>query len=282
MWSDWYCGFHSVCPVMEKVRDLWKLPDGRDWLRGKLALFLMRWAMLSKSLIQFSIDGWGCVPSLLFDLRPNYGGGNEDNGDLQKVPYMYCYTQCPQPCSRPPWIHGSAGDSWKFPGKSGSVSCGGHCSFLLGPGAHKFLCVPSKSLLPQSCVSSGSSMVGLMATSSKRAYAIPRSAALRAPAPVAVHCWSIPRQEMLKHSSFSASVMSLGPGVHKSCLSAWASLAGMGFDSKHEFAPPTVLLGFILCPWTWDISSKKFQCCTATAPAPTVFLWLLWPCWGTQ
>ena len=40
----------------------------------------------------------------------------------------------------------------------------------------------------QSCVSSGSSMVGLMATSSKRAYAIPKSAAPRAPAPVAVHC----------------------------------------------------------------------------------------------
>ena len=29
--------------------------------------------MLSKSLIQFSVDGWGYVPSLLFDLRPNYG-----------------------------------------------------------------------------------------------------------------------------------------------------------------------------------------------------------------
>ena len=39
-------------------------------------------AMLSKSLIQFSIDGWGSVPYLLFDLKPNYGGGNEDNGDL--------------------------------------------------------------------------------------------------------------------------------------------------------------------------------------------------------
>ena len=39
-------------------------------------------AMFSKSLIQFSVEGWGCVPSLLFDLRPNYGGGNEDNGDL--------------------------------------------------------------------------------------------------------------------------------------------------------------------------------------------------------
>ena len=55
--------------------------------RGKLGLVLMGRAMLSKSLIQFPVDGWGCVPSLLFDLRPNYGGGNEDNGDLlQKVP----------------------------------------------------------------------------------------------------------------------------------------------------------------------------------------------------
>ena len=31
-------------------------------------------------------------------------------------------------------------------------------------------------------------MVGLMATSLKGAYAIPRSAAPRAPAPAAVHC----------------------------------------------------------------------------------------------
>ena len=66
--------------------------------------------MLSKSLIQFSIDGWGCVPSLLFDLRPNYGGGNDDNGA--------------QPCSRPPLIYASTGDSWTLTGKSGSVSCG--------------------------------------------------------------------------------------------------------------------------------------------------------------
>ena len=38
--------------------------------------------MLSKSLIQFSVDVWGCVPSLLFDLRPNFGRDNEDNVDL--------------------------------------------------------------------------------------------------------------------------------------------------------------------------------------------------------
>ena len=64
----------------------------------------------------------------------------------------------------------------------------GHCSFLLGLGAHKVLFVPSKSLFSQSCVSSGGSMVGFLATSSKRAYAIPTSTAPRAPAPAPVHC----------------------------------------------------------------------------------------------
>ena len=49
-----------------RIRGLWKLPDGRDWLRGKLGLVLMGGAMLSKSLTQFSVDGWSCVPSLLF------------------------------------------------------------------------------------------------------------------------------------------------------------------------------------------------------------------------
>ena len=64
----------------------------------------------------------------------------------------------------------------------------GHCSFLLRPGVHKVLFVPSKNLFPQSSVNSGGSIVGLMATSSKRAYAILRSAAPRAPAPAAGHC----------------------------------------------------------------------------------------------
>ena len=150
--------------------------------------------MLSKSLIQFSLDVWGCVPSLLFDLRPNYGGGNEDNGNLlQKVPCMHCHTQCPRPCSRPlpthasahPHLHQSLLDT------HGQVCVSlfwGHCSFLLGPGVQKLLFVPLKSLFPQSCLSSGGSMVGLMATSSKKAYAIPRSVAPRAPASVASHC----------------------------------------------------------------------------------------------
>ena len=81
--------------------------------------------IISNSLIQFSTDGWGCVSSLLFDLRPNYGGGNEENGYLlQKVSCVHCCTQCPRPCSRPLLTHASAGDSWTLTSRSGSVSCG--------------------------------------------------------------------------------------------------------------------------------------------------------------
>ena len=36
-------------------------------MRGKLGLILMGGAMLSKSLIQFSVYGWSCVPSLLLE-----------------------------------------------------------------------------------------------------------------------------------------------------------------------------------------------------------------------
>ena len=144
--------------------------------------------MLSKSLIQFSVDGRGCVLSLLFDLRLNYSGGDEDNGDLlHKVPCTHGYTQCPQPCSRPPPTHTSTRDSWTLTGKSGPVSRGVTAPFswvLVHTGS---VCALQESV-SQSCVSSGGSVVGLMATSSKRAYAILKSAPPRAPAPVAGHC----------------------------------------------------------------------------------------------
>ena len=147
-----------------------------------------RETILGKSLIQFSFDGWGCVPSL-FDLRPNYGGYNEGNGELlQKIPHPHCYTQHPQPSSRLPLTHAFTGDSRTLNGQVWVSLLWAHCSFLLDPGAHKVLFVPSESLFPQFCVSSGSSMVGLMATSSKRVYTISRSTARRAPAPEAVHC----------------------------------------------------------------------------------------------
>ena len=104
-------------------------------------------------------------------LGPNYGGGNEDNGDLfQKIPCIYCYTQYPQTCRRPPPTHTSAGYSWTLTGKSVSVSCGvtAPSSWVL---VHTRFCLCAPRVyFSQSCVRSGSSMVGLMATSSKRIY----------------------------------------------------------------------------------------------------------------
>ena len=47
-----------------RIRGLYKLPDGRDWLWGNLGLTLVSKAILSKSLIQFYAYRWGCVPFL--------------------------------------------------------------------------------------------------------------------------------------------------------------------------------------------------------------------------
>ena len=81
----------------------------------------------------------------------------------------------------------------------------GHCSFFLGPGTQGSVCSLQESV---SWVlwSSRGSMVGLMATSSKRAYTIPRSTAPRAPVPEAVLCRPITPQGTLKHRSVSVSV----------------------------------------------------------------------------
>ena len=152
---------------------------GERKLRWKLGLILMGGAMLSKSLIWFSVGGWGCVPSLLFDLRPNYGEGNEDDGPPSEGP---CMLSAPNPAPghcQPTPPPGTSGHTWTSLGQSlvGSL--------LIFPGfwhAQGFVCDFQESV-SQFSVSSGGSMVGLVATSSKSAYAIPRSTAPRAPAP---------------------------------------------------------------------------------------------------
>ena len=59
---------------------------------------------------------------------------------------------------------------------------------------------------------------------------------------------------MLKGRSGSVSVGSLGPGVHKVLFEPSEHLWQVwGFDSKRDFTPPTILLGLLLCPWTWGI-----------------------------
>ena len=156
-----------------------------------------------------------------------------DNGDLlQKVPCMHHYTRCPQPCSRPPATNASAGDPWTLMGKSGSVSCGvtAPFSWVL---VHTTFCLCLQESVSQSCVSSGGSMVGLMATSSKRAYATPRSAAPRAPVPAADTADLNLLRWHSGHSSVSVSVGSLGPGTHKVGLSplSFSGRYGVWFET---------------------------------------------------
>ena len=85
---------------------------------------------------------------------------------------------------------------------------------FLGPGALTVLCVPSKSLFPQSCVSFGGSMVGLMVTSSKSII----------PYPSLMHTEPLPLQQstadpyLFRRHSNTVLPESLGPGAHKVCL----------------------------------------------------------------
>ena len=107
--------------------------------------------MLSKYLIQFSVEGWGCVPSLYFGLRPNCGRVMEVMATSFKRTYARTVVLiAPDPTAghcqpitllETP-IHSQASLLW----------C--HCSFLLSPGAHNVLFVASKSLFLQSCGSS--------------------------------------------------------------------------------------------------------------------------------
>ena len=207
MWSVWIvfcdCGFHSVCPLMEKDKRLMEA----SW-----------WERLTEGEIGFCSDGpcsiylypifywWvGCWHDLLFDMSPNYGGGNEDNGKRSHA-FTAAFSaldpaggHC-QPTSLP--THTFPGESWWLTGSLGQSLVG---SLLLSPGtccAQGFVCALQESVSPVLCkfwqFYGG-------ATSSKTAYAMPRSAVPRAPAPVAGHCWPISLQETLKHSSASVS-----------------------------------------------------------------------------
>ena len=58
-----------------------------------------------------------------------------------------------------------------------------------------------------------------------------------------------------RHSNSSGSVsQGLWVLVHTRFIwTLWALLVGKGFDSKCDFTPPTILLGLLLCSWTWGI-----------------------------
>ena len=269
-----------------RIRGLWKLPNGRDWLRGKLGLVLMDGTMLSKSLIQFSVDGRGCF-------LPCYLTWGQTMVEVMKTvvtsfkrshdALLHSVPRTLQQASTNPRFHWRIQDT----GKSGWVSCVVTAPFSCVLVHTSFRCALQESV-SQSCVSSGSFIVRLMVASSKRAYATPGSAAPRAPVPVAVHRWPAPPQETLRHRSISVSVGSLGPGALMVCLSPLSTSGGNGVWFKMRIYPsyhlagtsplpldmgylltavpaPTILLGF-LWPWAWRISSWLLQKNVATTP----------------
>ena len=143
--------------------------------------------MLSKPLIQFSVNGWGCVPSLLF----TWGQTMVEVMKIMVTSFKRSHARTAALIANPAAGHRqptplleSPGHSWASLGQplveSLLLSSGSWCT-------QGSVCAPQESV-SQSCVSSGGSMVGLMATSAKGAYAIPRSATPRAHAPSAVHC----------------------------------------------------------------------------------------------
>ena len=97
---------------------------------------------------------------------------------------MHCALSDPDPVAGH-W-HTSVGDSWT---PQASLDQSLVESLLLSPGswcAQAFVCA-LQDCVSQSPVISDGSMVGLMATSPKKAYATPRSVSLRAPSPAAGH-----------------------------------------------------------------------------------------------
>ena len=63
---------------------------------------------------------------------------------------MFCYSPCPQPCSRPPPTHASSRDSWTLTGKSGSV-CFGVTAPFIWLLLHKVLLCPPGVYFPVLC-----------------------------------------------------------------------------------------------------------------------------------
>ena len=130
---------------------------------------------------------------------------------------MHCCTQCPQPCSRPPPTHASTGDSWTPTGKSGAGSYGVTAlfSWVL---VHKVRLCPPRVSFPVLCnfqqlyggVNGDLLQEGLCHT---------QVCCIQCPCPCSRPPLAVPPQEMLRHSSVSVSVGSLGPGAHKVCLS---------------------------------------------------------------
>ena len=137
-------------------------------------------------------------------------------------------------------------------GRSGSASCW----LPLPPPrpwcAQGFVCALQASLSPvlcKFCPLYG----GLMATSSKRVMPYP---GLLHPEPLPLWQATAAPHLCKRHSNtvLAPSLWGLWVLVRTMFVWAlWASLVGMGFDSKCDFTSPPILLGLLPCRWMWGI-----------------------------
>ena len=129
-------------------------------------------------------------------------------------------------------------------------------SLLLSPESWctENLFVPSKSMFPQSCLSTGGSMVGLKWPPPRRLMLHPGLLH-----PETLPLWQATDDSYLfrRHSNTQRQVWLSLCGVsccaQGSVWALWVSLVGMRFDFKCNIAPPAVLLGLLLCSWIWGI-----------------------------
>ena len=166
--------------------------------------------MLSKSLIQFSVDEWSCVPSLLFTWGHTM---------VEVMKIMVISFERSQVCTATltasnhtadhPSTHASTGDSWTLTASLGQSLMGSLFLSSRSWCTQGSVCALQESL-SRSCVLSDSSVMGLTATSYKRTYYTQVCCAQsRCPcgSPLLTHTSTGDAQ----HSSVSVSVEPLGP-----------------------------------------------------------------------
>ena len=193
----------------------------------------------------------GCVPSLCLTWGQIMVEVMKIMGP-QKVPCMYCCTLCPWSCSRPSPTHASPRDSWTFVGKLGQSPVG---SLLLSPGswrAQDFVCALQESVSPVLCkfwwlyggVNGDLLQEGLCHT---------QVCCTQSPCPCGRPLMTLNSAGDTQTQFWLSLCGVSGSWCARFIWALWASLAGMGFDSKWNFAPSSILLGLILCHWMWGI-----------------------------
>ena len=226
-----------------RLRGLGKLPDGRGWLWGRLGLDLLGRAMLSKSLIQFLLKGGALFPPCCLAwsqaVDPNLLG---DSGTLSGA------SLAPSPTGfqsqilwgfSVPLLDPQVGKSVVDPRTFLTVWEFLRYDFLQFVG--HLLLSPWLALIQEGfCDTLGDS--GLLQPE-------PLSPPQVTPDP----CLRRRHSHTQRQVWLSLCEASLSRCTQGFVWALWVSLVGMGFDPKRDFAPPTLLLGFFFCPWTWGI-----------------------------